>query len=107
MEFIRHGLTKLGVFAANPLAFLALALYGAAWIIASPSTFEWHAVATLATFMMTLLIQRATHRDTQAIHAKLDELLHAHQAASNALTHIDKEEPEDIEQARKAARQDD
>jgi low affinity Fe/Cu permease len=26
---------------------------------------------------MTLLIQRATHRDTQAIHAKLNELLHA------------------------------
>jgi low affinity Fe/Cu permease len=107
MELIRHGLTKLGVFAANPLAFLALAFYGAAWIIASPSTFEWHAVATLATFMMTLLIQRATHRDTQAIHAKLDELLHAHQAASNALTHIDKEEPEDIEEARTTARQGD
>ena len=26
---------------------------------------------------MTLVIQRAEHRDTQAIHAKLDEVLHA------------------------------
>ena len=106
-EFIRHCLTQLGVFAANPLAFLAVVLYGAIWIVAAPSTFEWHAVATLATFTMTLLIQRATHRDTQAIHAKLDELLHAQKAASNALTHIDDEEPEDIERARTTARQGD
>ena len=107
MEFLRRCLTELGVFAANPLAFFGLALYGAIWIVASPSTFEWHAVATLATFTMTLLIQRATHRDTQALHAKLDELLHAQRAASNALTHIDEEEPEDIERARTAARQGD
>ena len=46
MEFVRRCLTQLGVFAANPLAFLALALYGAIWIVASPITFEWHAVAT-------------------------------------------------------------
>jgi low affinity Fe/Cu permease len=30
---------------------------------------------------MTLLIQRAEHRDTQALQAKLDELLHAHRRA--------------------------
>jgi low affinity Fe/Cu permease len=107
MELVRKGLTQLGVFAANPLAFLAVALYGAFWVFASPATFEWHAVATLATFTMTLLIQRATHRDTQALHAKLDELLHAQKAASNSLTHIDKEEPEDIERARTQAREDD
>jgi low affinity Fe/Cu permease len=34
-----------------------------------------YAIATLATWMMTLFIQRSEHRDTQAIHAKLDELL--------------------------------
>ena len=33
----------------------------------SLETFEWHAVATLATWGMTLVIQRAEHRDTQAI----------------------------------------
>jgi hypothetical protein len=42
-----------------------------------PETFEWHAVATLATWAMTLVIQCDEHRDTQAIHAKLDEILHA------------------------------
>jgi low affinity Fe/Cu permease len=46
-----------------------------AWIALTPDTFDWHAVATVATWSMTLIIQRAEHRDTQAIHAKLDELL--------------------------------
>jgi low affinity Fe/Cu permease len=46
---------------------------------------------------MTLLIQRSEHRDTQAIHAKLDELLKTHPNASNRLTRIDDEEPEEIE----------
>ena len=34
---------------------------------------------------MTLVIQRAEHRDTQAIHAKLDELLRANHRANNDL----------------------
>ena len=55
---------------------------------------------------MTLFIQRAENRDTQSIHAKLDELLHAHSLASNAMTRIDEEQPEDIEH-RKVARRDD
>ena len=53
---------------------------------------------------MTLLIQRATHRDKQALHAKLDELLHAQSEASNRLTLIDKEDPEDIEKHLRLAR---
>jgi low affinity Fe/Cu permease len=97
MESIRHFLTRLGVLTSNPLAFLAVGLYVGAWLAYSPATFEWHAVATLATFTMTLLIQRAGHRDTQALHAKLDELLHAEHAVSNAVTRIDEAEPEDIE----------
>jgi low affinity Fe/Cu permease len=34
-------------------------------------------LAALAVWLMTPPYQRAEHRDTQAIHAKLDELLHA------------------------------
>ena len=56
---------------------------------------------------MTLFIQRAEHRDTQSIQAKLDELLHAHNLASNAMTPIADEEPEEIERHRKDARKDD
>jgi low affinity Fe/Cu permease len=107
LDLIRNVLTRLGVLTANPIAFLVVALYAVAWLVFSLETFEWHGVVTLATLSMTLFIQRATHRDTQALHAKLDELLHAQQAASNALTRIDEKEPEDIEQSRTVARRHD
>jgi Low affinity iron permease len=52
----------------------------------------------MATWFMTLVIQRAEHRDTQAIHAKLDEMLHALGKARNELTRVDEEDPEEIEE---------
>jgi low affinity Fe/Cu permease len=66
----------------------------------APDELNWHSVATLATWLMTLFIQRAEHRDTQAIQAKLDELIRAQAGASNELTHIDRKEPEEIERKR-------
>ena len=56
---------------------------------------------------MTLFIQRTEHRDTQAIHAKLDELLHTQSLARNSLTRMDDEEPEDIERFRENERKSD
>jgi low affinity Fe/Cu permease len=56
-----------------------------------PQSFDWHGIA----------IQRAEHRDTQAIHAKLDELLHAQAGARDEIMKTDKKEPEDIEKSRK------
>jgi low affinity Fe/Cu permease len=101
VQAIRHILTQLGTFTAHPAAFAIAGLYAALWFTYQPRTFDWHAVATLATLFMTLLIQRAEHRDTQAIHAKLDELLHANQTARNSLQKVDQKEPEEIEELRK------
>ena len=101
VQAIRHALTQLGTFTAHPAAFAIGGLYAALWYAFQPGTFDWHAVATLATLFMTLLIQRAEHRDTQAIHAKLDELLHANQTARNSLQKVDQKEPEEIEEQRK------
>lgn len=98
-----RALTQLGVLAAHPAAFLIVAIYGAAWLILDRENFGWHAFAVLATWGMTLLIQRAEHRDTQAIHAKLDELIHAQEKARNDLIHIDDEQPEDIERLRNSS----
>ena len=68
---IASTLTHLGVLAANPTAFLIVLIYAALWFVFERESFDWHAAATLATWMMTLVIQRSEHRDTQAIHAKL------------------------------------
>ncbi|RFB85493.1 hypothetical protein B5K08_26100 [Rhizobium leguminosarum bv. trifolii] len=97
----RSWLTDLGTWTASPYAFAIVVIYGLSWLVFSRETLEWHGLATLATWLMTLFIQRAEHRDTQAIHAKLDELLHAHGDARNEITQLDEKEPEQIESFRK------
>ena len=93
-------LTQIGVWTSHPTAFLIVIAYAGLWLILSHETFEWHAGATLATWLMTLFIQRAEHRDTQAVHAKLDELLKVHGDARNELISLDDAEPEEIEEHR-------
>ena len=107
IDLMRSALTQLGVLSGHPLAFLIVIAYVAAWLVFEPGTFDWHGIATIVVWIMTLFIQRAENRDTQSIQAKLDELLHAHSMASNAMTRIDEEEPEEIERQRKVARKDD
>ena len=58
-DAIRRSFTQLGVHTAHPLAFLLVALYGLSWFFFERETFNWHAVATMATWFMTLFIQRA------------------------------------------------
>jgi low affinity Fe/Cu permease len=98
-------LTHIGTLTSRPGAFIVFALYAAAWAILSPDTIDWHSVATLATWLMTLFIQRAEHRDTQAIQAKLDELLRADPRARNEVIRTDDSEPEDIERMRGEGRE--
>ena len=104
VHFFAPTLTRLGVFMAHPAAFAVLLCYVGAWLVLNPKSFDWHAVATVATWLMTLFIQRAEHRDTQAIHAKLDELLRVEGRARSELTQLDDEEPEVIEQHRSEER---
>jgi low affinity Fe/Cu permease len=95
-----RGLTALGVWTARPTAFAVVSAYGTSWAILHG--IDWHGVATLATWLMTLFIQRAEHRDTQAIHAKLDELLRSDRRADSELSGLDKAQPEEIEEVREA-----
>lgn len=101
---VRYALTRIGVLTSSPLAFLVVFVYAALWLAFERATLDWHGVATLATWLMTLFIQRAEHRDTQAIHAKLDELLKVEDAARDDIAAIDKEEPEEIEEHREEER---
>ena len=93
-------LTKLGTLTASPFAFGVVLVYAALWIVFEPEKLDWHGAATLATWLMTLVIQRSEHRDTQAIHAKLDDLLRANDRADTGLATIDDQEPEDVEKYR-------
>ena len=100
VQTIRQFLTRTGELAAHPFAFGIWLLYGILWFIFDRETLDWHAFATLVTWFMTLIIQRAEDRDTQALQAKLDELLRVTTLASDALTKIDTLEPEEIKRFR-------
>jgi low affinity Fe/Cu permease len=103
MTLIRKALTWLGVLTARPVAFLVVVAYASLWAILSPGTLGWAGIVALATWMMTVIIQRAEHRDTQAIHAKLDHLLERISQADSGLAALDQLQPEEIEQFRKNA----
>ena len=62
MDRFRRILTLLGVSTSHPAAFMIVFMYVVAWLAISPASFDWHAVATVATWLMTLIIQRAEHR---------------------------------------------
>src|SRR5215218_1487026 len=97
----REWLTDIGVLTARPAAFAIFALYALVWIVFG-NGLEWHSFATLATWGMTLVIQRAEHRDTQAIHAKLDELLKASGRAHQM--NVDDVDAEEVETKREEIR---
>jgi len=103
-DALRKALTSVGEGTYRPLAFLIWAVFAVLWFIFDRQSFDWHGIATLATWLMTLFIQRAEHRDTQAIHAKLDEILRAFGRADNRLANIDELQPEEIEERRDQAR---
>lgn len=105
-SLLHRTLTELGVVTARPIAFVALGFYIVAWLVFDPGSFDMHGGAALGAWLMTLFIQRATHRDTQAIQAKLDELLRASTGARTELRDLDNEEPEDIERHREQQRPD-
>ena len=96
----KTGTHLAGEATAHPAAFALVLVYASLWLAIDRTTLDWHAVATLATLFMTLFIQRVEQRDTQALQAKLDELLRVHGAARNTLTSLDQKEPEEIEQQR-------
>ncbi|TGQ32512.1 MULTISPECIES: low affinity iron permease family protein [unclassified Mesorhizobium] len=102
---IRSTITYIGTLTSRPQAFLVFLAYIVLWLTFDLRSVDWHAIATMATWAMTLFIQRAEHRDTQALHAKLDELLRAVGEADSETAKIDDKEPEEIEDQRERKQQ--
>lgn len=102
-HWLQSKLTDTAAWLARPWAFVAAILFVAVWLVVEPKSFDWHGIATVVTLFMTLFIQRAEHRDTQALHAKLDELLRAQGRARGELTRLDDQEPEQVESFREKA----
>jgi low affinity Fe/Cu permease len=99
LKMVRGWLTQIGVLTSRPVAFAIFVAYATAWLVLGDGL-KWHSIAVMATWGMTLVIQRAEHRDTQAIHAKLDELLKAVGDADKDVMDIDDKDAEDVEKER-------
>ena len=56
---------------------------------------------TIVTFLMVFLLQNSQNRDAIALHAKLDELLHAVQGARDELEHVEDLDEDQIKQKRR------
>ena len=92
----------------SPYAFVVALAGVAAWAITGPMfhySDTWQLVintsTTIATFLIVFMIQNTQNRDSQAIHLKLDELIHAVDKARNRM--VDLENLPDEELRRLAA----
>ena len=104
METLQKFITAVGVWLARPAAFAAVLAYAVLWLVFDRESFNFHGAVALITLCMTLFIQRSEHRDTQAIYAKLDEILRSLGKGDSQITKIDDAEPEHIEARRDSAR---
>jgi low affinity Fe/Cu permease len=87
-------------FTGASTAFILAALIIIVWAVSGPLfgfSDTWQLVintgTTIVTFLMVFLIQNTQNRDSQAVHVKLDELIHSIEAARNDL--LDAEDMDD------------
>ncbi|WP_284460769.1 low affinity iron permease family protein [Chryseobacterium sp.] len=83
-------------FTGSPVAFIGAMLLVIIWAVTGPFldySETWQLVintgTTIITFLMVFLIQKAQNKDSKAIQIKLNELIAAHEKASNRIVDIE------------------
>ncbi|WP_158826403.1 low affinity iron permease family protein [Mucilaginibacter lacusdianchii] len=89
-------------------AFIIAALVVIVWGISGPVfhySETWQLVintgTTIVTFLMVFLIQKSQNKDSRAVHLKLNELIAAHEGASNRMVNIEDLSEQELEQIHK------
>lgn len=92
-------------FTGSPSAFLGAMTIVIVWAITGPFfdySEVWQLVintgTTIITFLMVFLIQKAQNKDSKAIQIKLNEILAAHEKASNRIVDIEDLTEEELDQ---------
>lgn len=101
--FIENFAARVTKAAGSGSAFICAFLVILAWIIAGPFfhySEVWQLVintgTTIITFLMVFLIQKSQNKDSLAIQLKLNELVAAHEFASNRLVNVENMTEEEL-----------
>jgi low affinity Fe/Cu permease len=89
-------------------AFIIAAAVVLLWAVSGPVfhySETWQLVintgTTIVTFLMVFLIQKSQNKDSKAVHLKLNELLAAHEGASNRMVDIEDLTEDELDQLHK------
>ena len=63
-DLLKSEALNAGAWLARPSVVGVVLLYTVLWLIFDPGQFGWHGVATIASLLMTLFIQRSEHHDS-------------------------------------------
>ncbi|UWX58885.1 low affinity iron permease family protein [Chryseobacterium oranimense] len=95
-------------FAGSPGAFIGASILVIIWAATGPLfkfSEVWQMVintgTTIVTFLMVFLIQKAQNKDSKAIQIKLNELIAAHENASNRIVDIEDLTEEELDELHK------
>ncbi|HLY57063.1 MAG TPA: low affinity iron permease family protein [Stellaceae bacterium] len=99
--------SKVSKWSGRPPAFAMAAVFVVGWAVSGPffrfsDTWQlvMNTVSSIVTFLVVFLIQNTQARDSEAIQAKLDELIHATETADSRYIAIERLPDEDIERFR-------
>lgn len=95
-------------FTGSPTAFIIASILVVIWAATGPFfnfSEVWQMVintgTTIVTFLMVFLIQKAQNKDSKAIQIKLNELIAAHEHASNRIVDIEDLTEEELDELHK------
>lgn len=106
-EWFTRFANRASVLSGHYLTFLIACALIVIWAVSGPFfhfSETWQLVintgTTIITFLMVFLIQNTQNRDALAIHLKLDEIIHAIDAADDAIINVEDQTTEELEQLR-------
>ncbi len=106
--FFNHFSTRVTKLAGSPTAFIAALSIIILWALTGPIfhfSDTWQLVintgTTIITFLMVFLIQKSQNKESMAVQLKLNELVAAHEFASNRLVDVENMSEEELKTIQK------